>query len=44
MTERRRFIVKAGGVVAAAVAAGANVDAPSVIAQRFRTVGRETRR
>jgi hypothetical protein len=43
MTERRRFIVKAGGVVAG-VAAGANVDAPSVIAQRFRTVGRETRR
>jgi len=32
ITERRRFIVKAGGVMAAA-AAGAIVDAPSVIAQ-----------
>ena len=32
MTERRRFIVKAGGVMAAA-AASAIVDAPSVIAQ-----------
>ncbi len=32
MTERRRFIVKAGGVMAAA-AAGAIVDAPNVIAQ-----------
>ncbi len=32
MTERRRFMVKAGGVVAA-VAAGAIIDAPNVIAQ-----------
>src|ERR1700693_546970 len=32
MTERRRFIVKAGGVMAAAAAA-AIVDAPTVIAQ-----------
>ena len=32
MTERRRFIVKAGGMVAAAAAA-AIVDAPNVIAQ-----------
>jgi TRAP-type mannitol/chloroaromatic compound transport system substrate-binding protein len=32
ITDRRRFIAKAGGVVAAAVA-GATVDAPNVIAQ-----------
>jgi TRAP-type mannitol/chloroaromatic compound transport system substrate-binding protein len=32
MTERRRFIVKAGGAMAA-VAAAAIVDAPNVIAQ-----------
>jgi len=32
MTERRRFIVKAGGAVAA-IAASAIVDAPNVIAQ-----------
>ncbi len=33
MTERRRFIVKAGGVMAAAAATAALVDAPHVIAQ-----------
>src|SRR2546422_11597081 len=32
MTERRRFIVKAGGAVAA-IAASAMLDAPNVIAQ-----------
>lgn len=32
MTERRRFIVKAGGAIAA-VAAATIVDAPNVIAQ-----------
>ena len=31
--ERRRFLVKTGGVLAAAGAAAATIDAPNVIAQ-----------